>query len=113
MHIYETEYYDVHFIRNSDEVAYSESGGKIFTHKIETQFQVVNKLLGTVEQQVGNLPHAVFYANSFSDQMREVISGKMGGNFSTQIMQPLVGQAQLGTGIHLAVDNTKESAEDE
>lgn len=76
--IYSNEHYSVYFIPN---------GNAEKEHDINTQFQIVNKHLGTVEAQVASVSHAVQYADIFAgDWDAMVVNAK--GQFNPEIQAP-------------------------
>lgn len=82
--IYSNEHYSVYFVPN---------GTSEKEHDINTQFQIVNNHLGTVEAQVPSIPHAVQYADVFADDWI-AMTERARGRFNPEIQFPTAKEAK-------------------
>lgn len=82
--IYSNEHYAVYFIPN---------GTPEKEHDIQTQFQIVNKHLGTVEAMVASIPHAVQYADVFAKDWEAMATTAL-GKFNPDIQRPTAAEAK-------------------
>lgn len=90
--VYETGYHAVYLVNNLNSEEYdTQRGAKVPCHNINTQFKVVNTFLGGVlEVECANLTNAIFYANSYTNELDKIITGKredLKGHFSKELQE--------------------------